>query len=468
MIKHPFSNSDFKDKRLSERANFVLSAMTSAGSSVINRIFSTFAEKIAAYRMINNEKITCASITDAYKKTCQQTVASSNIFHVLCLQDTCEINYDAHSQRMHKKGRKPGCVSNEEVGCFFHPTLAIDAETLMPCGFTSIKMWNREEGSKNCYARDYKKLSPEEKESFRWSESIENTRELLGGKVDITMLSDRESDVYEVLKRASSNVRIIVRSNQNRRIKNHGDKLHDMMRGLPSLGTYEFMIPASHGRKARLARMEVRFTSVELENPAYAKADASVKLNCIRVSEANDSVPQGEEPIEWILLTNHEVNTVDQALQCVSWYKCRWFIEELFRLLKKKGFAIEDIQLEDTKCLEKNILFAAYAAMRCITLKHAFDNGDYYRRVPAYRCFSCDEIETAKLLQRKLNGKTSKQQNPYYSGSLAWMSWIVARLGCWSGYITQSRPGYTTFKSGLDKLQYQCEMYQIMKNVYKG
>lgn len=470
MIRHPFTHSDFKDKRLSERANYVLSAMTSTGSSVINRIFRTFAEKIAAYRMINNKKITCASISESYKNASKQAVESNDIAHVLCLQDTCEINYDAHSQRMHKKGKKPGCVSNEEVGCFFHPTLAIDAETFVPCGFTSIKMWNREEGGRNCYDRKYKKLSPEAKESFRWSEAIDNTRDLLGGKVDITMLSDRESDVYEVLKRASSDVRIIVRSNQNRRIKNHKDKLHDMMRALPSLGNYEFVIPASHGRKARVARMEVRFTSVELELPASAKgeADANVGLNCICVSEVSDTVPHGEKPTEWILLTNHEVNSVEQALQCVNWYKCRWFIEELFRLLKKKGFAIEDIQLEDTECLEKNILFAAYAAMRCIAIKHAFDNGDYYKRVPAYRCFCIDEIETAKLLQRKLNGKTAKQQNPYHSGSLAWMSWILARLGYWSGYLSQSRPGYTTFKSGLDQLQSHCEMYQIMRDVYKG
>lgn len=470
MITHPFNSSFFNDKRLANRANSVLTSMTSKGSSVINRIYSTITEKIAAYRMINNEKVSCSSIVDAYREACQKTVKATKCSHILCLQDTCEINYEAHSLRMHKKGRKPGCVSHEETGCFFHPTLAIDADTLVPCGFSSIKMWNREEGAKNCIERSYKKLSPEEKESFRWSEAIDSTKDLLGGKVNVTMLSDRESDVYEVLKRADHEVKLIVRSNQNRRIRNHDTKLHDMMRALASLGTYEFPVPASHGRKARLAKMEVRFTSVELERPAGTKvdSDAHIKLNCICVTETNESVPHGNTPIEWILLTNHEVTNVQQALQCVNWYKCRWFIEELFRLLKKKGFAIEDIQLEDTECLEKNILFAAYAAMRCIELKHAFNNHEYYRHVAASICFETDEIEAAKLLLKKINGKTAKQQNPYSKGSLAWMAWIIARLGCWTGYITQSKPGYTTFKRGLDKLQQCCEMYRIMKDVYKG
>ena len=444
--------------------------MTAAGSSVINRIFCTFASKIAAYRMINNENVSCSSIIEAYRNTRLSTVSRNECKHVLCLQDTCEINYEAHSQRMRKNGRKPGLVSNEEVGCFLHPTLAIDAETFAPCGFTSIKMWSRKAERLTCRQHNYKKVAPEEKESYRWSESIDNTKELLGKATMITVLSDRESDVYETLKRADSDVRIIVRSNQNRRIKGVGDKLHDRMRELPSMGGYQLMIPASNGAKSRTAVMEIRYASVELERPAGTKAeyDANVRLNCIRVSEINDSVPHGSKPVEWVLLTNHEVTSVEQALQCVNWYKCRWFIEELFRLLKKKGFAIEDIQLEDTECLEKNILFAAYAAMCCITMKHAFDHPEHYSKVPAGCCFSQDEISAAKVLSKKLEGKTKKLKNPFTAGSLSWLAWIIARLGCWSGYFSQPRPGYTTFKAGLDYFNKSCDMYRIMKDVYNG
>lgn len=418
--------------------------------------------------MINNDKVTCTSITEAYRRNCRDSVKMSGSRHVLCIQDTCEVNYEAHSLRMRKKGRKPGCVSNEEAGCFLHPSFVIDAETYAPYGFSYIKVWNREEGKANCRERSYKKLPPEQKESFRWSEAIDSTRELLGGEPAVTMLSDRESDVYEVLKRGEADVKIVIRSKENRRIKNCSKKLHDMIRELPSFGTYDFQLPASHGRKTRTVKMHVRFAPVELECPAGTYTDAHVRLNCICVSEDAETVPHGGKPLEWILLTNHEVNTMEQALQCVCWYRCRWFIEELFRLLKRKGFTIEDIQLENTECIEKDILLAAYAAMRCILLKQAFDHPDFYRRVPAQTCFSNDETEAARLLETRLRGRTTKQQNPYEYGSLAWLSWIIARLGCWSGYITQSRPGYTTFKSGLDKLNENCRMYRIMKDMYKG
>ena len=50
----------------------------------------------------------------------------------------------------------------------------------------------------------------------------------------------------------------------------------------------------------------------------------------------------------------------------------------------------------------------------------------------------------------KLEGKTEKQQSPFIPESMAWTSWIIARLGGWKGYKSQSPPGHITMKNGLD------------------
>lgn len=473
MKKSPFTNTIFKDKRLGRRANAVLEKMTSYGSSVINRFFTTFADKTATYRMFNNSKVTKESIVQAYTTACAEHIAEDTSHHVLCIQDTCEINYDGHNLRMRKKGKMPGCVSNEEAGCFLHPTIAVDAESLVPYGFTHIRMWSRTAGAPGCRERKYKKLPAEKKESYRWSESIDKTVKNLGTNVNITMLSDRESDIYEVLKRGKNNgdtVKIIIRSNQNRRLKHYDMKLHDWMKSLTPMGMYDLLLAPSHGRKGRTAKMEVRYTRVCLEHPAGTpkRSDDGLWYNCIRVSEVEASVPEGENPIEWVLLTNHEVTSMASALQCVKWYKCRWYIEELFRVLKRRGFMIEDIQLEKTECIEKNILFAAYSALLTITLKHAFDHPELHLETAATKIFDADEVETAKLILPSVNGKTIKQQNPYKEGTLPWMSWIIARLGSWSAYLSQSRPGYITFKVGLDRFAERYEMFRLMKDVYKG
>ena len=51
-------------------------------------------------------------------------------------------------------------------------------------------------------------------------------------------------------------------------------------------------------------------------------------------------------------------------------------------------------------------------------------------------------------------GRTEKLKNPHPSGSLAWFSWIVARLGGWSGYTSRGyKPaGPKTIARGLSRL----------------
>ena len=57
-------------------------------------------------------------------------------------------------------------------------------------------------------------------------------------------------------------------------------------------------------------------------------------------------------------------------------------------------------------------------------------------------------------LNGKLEGRTEKLKNPRPRGSLAWLSWIVARLGGWSGYTSRGyKPaGPKTIARGLARL----------------
>ena len=52
-------------------------------------------------------------------------------------------------------------------------------------------------------------------------------------------------------------------------------------------------------------------------------------------------------------------------------------------------------------------------------------------------------------LGSRLNGRTRKQQNPFPPYTLAWATWLIARLGGWSGYASQRPPGIVILLRGL-------------------
>ena len=59
-------------------------------------------------------------------------------------------------------------------------------------------------------------------------------------------------------------------------------------------------------------------------------------------------------------------------------------------------------------------------------------------------------IDAAEAIGPTLEGCTARQKNPHRPRSLAWLSWIVARLGGWNCYYKP--PGPKTIRAGWDKL----------------
>ena len=87
--------------------------------------------------------------------------------------------------------------------------------------------------------------------------------------------------------------------------------------------------------------------------------------------------------------------------------------------------------------------------------------------IPAEEVFTADEVEALRLQQPILEGRTTKQKNPHACGSLAWASWIIARLGGWKGYASESPPGPITMRHGLTRLEAFCNARAALRNVHR-
>jgi len=123
-------------------------------------------------------------------------------------------------------------------------------------------------------------------------------------------------------------------------------------------------------------------------------------------------------------------------------YKWRHLIEEIFRSLKADGMRLEDTQVQDAGRLFKLALVGLAAATRTMQLVDARDGSPR----PATDVVDASVLPAAEAIAPTLEGKTARQQNPHPLHSLAWLSWIIARLGGWNCYYKP--PGPKTMRAG--------------------
>jgi hypothetical protein len=374
---------------------------------------------------------------------------------VLAIQDTTELNHQAHAGRV----RGLGTVGNgRDVGLFLHPLLAVDAVEGTCLGLAHVHHWNRTTPA----ALHYRKLRIEDKESYRWLATAQAGKQCLSEAARVTIIADRESDIYEEWARLpDARTHLLTRVCRDRTLAT-GGKLYTWLDAQPAQGTSCFDVPARPGqRSAHRATLEVRFGRIAIKRPASCtdkQAPKQIELSVVEVKELPDSVVGHETPIHWRLLTTHRVARLEDALQCVEWYRQRWHIEQLFRTLKKQGLNVEGSQVETGEGLTKLLCLAVQAAVRTMQLTLA---RDAERAAQAADVFDAHEIKIVQKILPTLEGKTQKQKNPHRAGSLAQAAWVVARLGGWKGYASEAKPGPITMLRGLQRIEALCEGWKL-------
>ena len=124
-------------------------------------------------------------------------------------------------------------------------------------------------------------------------------------------------------------------------------------------------------------------------------------------------------------------------------------------VLKSNGLDIEDSQLETAARLFNLAALGLVAAARIVQLVDARDGS----KRPATDVIEATDIEAAAAISAALEGSTGRQRNPHEKGSLAWLSWIAARLGGWNCYYRP--PGPKTMARGLDRLLDRIEGFKL-------
>jgi len=134
----------------------------------------------------------------------------------------------------------------------------------------------------------------------------------------------------------------------------------------------------------------------------------------------------------------------------VSWYSARWYIEQVFRLLKHQGFGIEETELESGWAIRKLVIMQMTALLTILQMNIAYSQPEGGQ--PIDKVFDAKLIEVLHLMNKKLQGKTIKLQNHNNPKTTRWAAWVIGRLGGWQGYDSQGPPGVIVLKRGLERL----------------
>ncbi len=438
------------DKRVLPRLRWMEDRVVETGSVVLRKIGRDRAGELEARRFLESPFVTPDGLA---RDAGERTASASAGRRIIAIQDTTEINFAGRSAK--RRGFGPA-GNGRDPGFFLHAVIAVDRDHDAVLGVVDVTAWTR--GPKAAKSR--RRRQAKSKESARWHAGDTIAAARLAGAASVVMVADRESDIFDLFAERPARLDLVVRAAQNRALKEAG-LLFSALGPEQALGRHDLAIVAAPpGRAARVARVEVRAGPVTIARPKgrkLATTKKSIDLNLVEVIEIDP--PAGvKKPIAWRLLTTLPVEGLAGAREVIEIYRRRWRIEQVFRALKKDGLDLEASQITTPARLFNLSVIALVAATRTIQLVDARDGSPR----PATDIVPEAALPAVEALSRDLEGATERQKNPHPLASLAFLAWVVARLGGWNGY--GKPPGPKTMRDGLDKLMVAIHAYALAKN----
>ena len=357
---------------------------------------------------------------------------------VLCLQDTTELDFNGQGIN----GLGP--LSYEaQRGMYLHPTYAVTPER-EPLGVTDAWMWAREPKAADG-------TRPGICESLRWTEGYERIAEMAATMptTRLVYLADREADIVALMQRAhalGTPADWLIRSQHNRCLPDGGKLWAAVLAGSP-LGEVEFMLPSRHGQAARQVRQQLFARQVSLADGEGGR----LPVTCLIAKEI--AAPDGVKPVEWRLLTNRPAQILDDLVELIEWYRCRWEIETFFHVLKN-GCRVEALQLGSAGKIELALAVYMVVSWRLARLVRL---GRTHPDLAATMLFTADEWKGAYILAKKPVPKTPP--------TIREVIRRIAMLGGFLGRKGDGEPGVKTLWLGFQRIRDFVEGIEHMRSI---
>jgi Transposase DNA-binding/Transposase Tn5 dimerisation domain len=467
-INEELTDINIGDERLDRRTLTVIEQLENSTEGSFTQSFRTRSELVAAYRLFDNKFVSPEKILSGHYKSTLSRIRGEKI--VLFPNDTSSIDY---TDKYSVEGL--GILESKHTkGLLIHPLIAITPERIC-LGMIDLQTWSRDgEANRKGLSSEVRRNEPiEEKESFRWLKSYRKACELAeqNPEVNFVSMGDRESDILELiieavqLKEEGKGADIIIRINHDRLLANKNEKLRSKkssneevcdkiiledaeeerklkkkLAKAPMLGEIEFVIPPRNGKVKRKVCQAVRAIKVKLNGKKVGdKEYPSVMINALCCIEEHP--PAGENAICWMFFTTLPIDTLEQVLNVIKFYLCRWEIEVFFKILKS-GCKVEERDLKTAERLKNMMAIFFILAWRIMYITSIARK---HPEIPCSEIFEDAEWKSVcKIMQ--------KSEIPSTPPSLGVFILMIARLGGYLAGKNRPPPGPKVIWKGMSKM----------------
>lgn len=438
-----FRTADLGDRRREKR-------LVQLADMIVRHPGGTLPDKVndpsslkALYRLMNSKAVTHEAVLAPSRARTLQRMGEV-VGTVLVIHDSSELDYTGL-----KSIPGLGQLGNGSCrGYLAHNTLAVVAETREVIGLAYQKLAKRPTVTKKETREE--RCNRADRETRLWRDASKMIPAAAPGRVQVEV-ADRGADVLEFLDFMESQRKIyLVRSKHNRRIaleNGKETKLHDFVRQLPP-GSYKMVnVPATAAHPARQAKVSIAWAPVTILVPKQPRGETrGVPLLTWVICVREVDPPVGVEAVEWILLTNSRIKTFEDACERVTWYECRWMIEEYHKALKT-GCGIETLQFTTEQALKPAIALLSVTALFLMNLRNASRRADAHE-LPAVALLPLVCVVVLSLWRYKQRRDDLTVHEFYYA---------LARLGGHQNRKNDHRPGWLVLWRGWTKLQAMIE-----------
>ena len=449
-----FAHAQLGDQRRNKRLALVFDQACRHPGGTLPEKCGSPADLKGLYRLCDCHEVTHAKMLASSREYVFARIAEEE-GPILLLHDATELDYST----LTSIGDDVGQIGKgTHRGYICQNVLAVAAAGGEVLGLVDQVLHCRDEVPKNETMAEHR--ARDTRESLLWLKGTTH----LPTNVRWVDVADQGASTFEFLEHeCKSGRRFVIRNGKQRKVYAGHEPIgpkHDLKQhvsGLPELGRFVMDVQSQRGRKARKARKGAEFVvraAPVLVCPPHAKygnhGDDPLPLWVAQASEVDP--PDGEEPIEWTLLTNEPIESFDDAWRVIGWYERRWIIEEYHKAMKT-GCRVEDLQFTAVERLQPAIALLSAVATTLLNLRDASRREDARTR-PATTMLAREYVEVLSLWRYHKVRLTMTINDFYYA---------LARLGGHQNRKHDHAPGWLVLWRGWTKLQSMLDGYRVAK-----